>query len=77
MAESEVARLREQIRLEYEASRRILNDFTPTARHEFISRRQENIQAYFTELQRYMTTDEAMSVLIQVEQQVDRHGGLP
>jgi hypothetical protein len=76
MAHSEIARIREQIRLEYEATSRILHDFTPTARHEFITKRQENIERCFVQLQAHMTTEEAMTILIQVEQQVYQSGNL-
>ncbi|HEY0757359.1 MAG TPA: hypothetical protein VGD98_25625 [Ktedonobacteraceae bacterium] len=46
MADSDVARIRRQIALEYEASRRVFADFTTTAMHEFITKRQENIAVF-------------------------------
>ena len=60
MNKSEVARLREQIALEYQASQRLLTGFTPTARHDFITKRQENIARYFQDLTRYMSAEEAI-----------------
>ena len=62
---SEVARLREQIRLEYEASQRVFTDFTPTAKHEYITKRQETIAVCFQELQQYMTPPEAAAIVAQ------------
>lgn len=67
---SEIARIREQIRLEYEAARRIFADFTPTATHEFITRRQENIEACYTELIQHMNPAEAIQLMAQVEQDI-------
>ena len=60
---SEVARLREQIALEYEATQRVFTDFTATARHEFITKRQETIAACFQELQQHMTPLEAAAMV--------------
>lgn len=72
---SEFARIREQICLEYEAARRVFTDFTPTATHEFITRRQENIEACYTELIQYMNPVEAIQLMVQVEQ--DIYGSVP
>lgn len=60
---SEVARLREQIRLEYEASQRIFTGFTATAQHQYITKRQENIGACFERLRELMPSEEAIAVL--------------
>jgi hypothetical protein len=54
MTQSEVAHQREQIRLEWDANQRVLTDFTSTARHKYIAKRQENIGAYYEEITRYM-----------------------
>ena len=70
MAESDVARIREQIRLEYEAANRIFTDFAPTARHEFITKRQENIEGYYQELKKIMTPEEALGLIIQVSNSI-------
>jgi len=67
---SEIARIREQIRLEYEASNRVFTDFTPTAAHEFITKRQENIEGCYTELIQYMSPVEAIQLMGQVEQDI-------
>ena len=69
---SEVARLRERIALEYQAANRIFQDFTPTARHAYITKREESIAACYQELTNYMTPEEAIVVLSEVEQAV--HG---
>ncbi|HEU5231076.1 MAG TPA: hypothetical protein VFU49_24860 [Ktedonobacteraceae bacterium] len=62
---SEVARIREQIALEYQASQRMFSDFTPTAKHQYITKRQENIAVCFQELQQYMTPAEAVAIVAQ------------
>jgi hypothetical protein len=64
---SEVARIRERIACEYEAANRVFTGFTPTARHEFITRRQENIATCFAELRQYMSPEEAVMVVVQAE----------
>ncbi len=66
---SEVAQLRERIALEYQAANRVFTDFTLTARHEFITKRQENIAACFAELQQYMSSEAAMELIIQLGNQ--------
>jgi len=71
---SEVARLREQIASEYQASQRVFTDFTPTARHEYITKRQENIAEHVTELTKYMSFPEALRIMTQVDTEV--HGPL-
>lgn len=67
MAESEIARITRQIELEYEASKRTFTGFTPTARHAFITARQENIAGYFDDLTHFMTAEEAMNVVLSAE----------
>jgi len=62
---SEAARLREQIELEYQATQRMFTDFTPTARHEFIIKRQENIAACFEELKKLIPPEEAIVILVE------------
>jgi hypothetical protein len=69
---SEVTRLREQITLEYQASQRVFTDFTPTARHEYIIKHQENIAVHFEELKKYLSLDDAMLLMMQVDNEV--HG---
>jgi hypothetical protein len=70
MNKSEVARLRERIALEYQAARRVFTDFTPTARHAFITRHQENIAACFEELKEQIGPEDAIALIIQVENQM-------
>ena len=71
MATSKVAQLRAQIALEYQASKRIFTDFTPTARHEYLIKRQENIAGYFEELKKHMSPEDAMLTMIQVDTEVN------
>jgi peroxiredoxin len=70
--QSELARLRAQIILEYQASKRVFTDFTPTARHEFLIKRQENIAACFDELKKHVAPEEAMGIMIQADNEA--HG---
>ena len=70
--QSEIARLREQIAREYQASQRVFTDFTPTARHEYITQRQENIAVHYEELKRYMSPEEAMLLIMQIDNEA--HG---
>ena len=67
---SEVVQIRQQIVLEYEAANRVFTDFTATGTHAFITKRQENIESCFISLQKYMTPEEAMKVLVEVEHEV-------
>jgi hypothetical protein len=77
MSQSEVARLRRQIELEYEAANRVFIDFTPTARHDFITKRQENIEGYFQELKKFITPEEALNLIIQASSVTgDSHASL-
>jgi hypothetical protein len=43
---SEVARIREQIRLECEAMHRVKNGYAVTSRHDFIEARARNLDTY-------------------------------
>lgn len=63
MSQSEVARIRAQIEHEYQSCQLVFNGFTPTAKHEYLTRRQENIAGYFEELQEHVTIDEAMKLI--------------
>lgn len=47
---SEVARLRRQIELEYEAAQRALTSPAIIARHDFITQRMENMSRYMSQL---------------------------
>ena len=58
---SEVARLREQIELEYQATQRVFTDFTPTAKHEYITKRQENIGVCFEELKKLLLQEQTQN----------------
>jgi len=67
---SEVARLKECIACEYQAANRLFTDFTPTARHTYIAKRQETIAACFQELQQYVTAEEAATIVAQVSNEI-------
>lgn len=66
MSQSEVARIKQQIAQEYEAAQRVLMGFTPTAKHEYITKRQENLGDFFEELKLHMTPKEAMGIFIEL-----------
>lgn len=67
MSASEIARLREQITLEYEACKQVFEGFSATANHAFITARQENIEAYYRELTCYISPAEAMQIIVEAE----------
>ena len=69
MSQSEIARIREQIALEYQSAQFVFSGFTATAKHEFLTKRQENLASHFEQLQQHMTPEEAMQILIQESQQ--------
>jgi len=64
---SEVARIREQIAREYQAAQQVFGGFTPTAKHEYLTKRQENLGMYFEELKKHISPEEAMQIFMQVE----------
>ena len=65
--QSEVARLKQQIALEYEAAARIFTQLSITARHDLIEHRQEKLGDYFQELTQFMSPEEAMRIFVQIE----------
>lgn len=61
---SEVARIREHIRLSYEAAQRALNDPAfGASKHEFITKRMENIQNAHAALQTLVGEQEAIKLV--------------
>jgi hypothetical protein len=69
---SEIARLRQQIAQEYRATQRVFTGFTPTARHEYITKRQENIAIHFNVLKQRIGDEDAMLLMMQIDNEV--HG---
>ncbi len=67
MSTSEIAQLRQRIALEYESAKQVFEGFTATAAHEFITAKQENIEACYTKLTQYMTPTEAIQIMVEVE----------
>lgn len=65
MSQSEIARIREQIALEYQSAQFVFSGFNEVAKHEYLTSRQERIANHFEELQKHMTPEEAMQILIQ------------
>ena len=63
---SEVARLREQIALEYEAAQRGLVGMAITARHDVIEARMERIAEYHQALAREIGSQEAIRVVYEL-----------
>ncbi len=76
MSESEVARIRQQIAAEYQSVQRVFEDFTPTGKHEFLTKRQENIARHFEELTQHMSREEAMETMIQLSSGDGNKGAL-
>jgi hypothetical protein len=66
MNQSEVARLRQQIALEYEAAQRALTGMAITARHDFITARMERIAEYHQELVKEVGSPEAIRVVYEL-----------
>ena len=64
---SEVARIKEQIAREYQVAQQVFSGFTPTAQHEYITKRQENLGIYFEELKKHTSPEEAMQIFMQIE----------
>ena len=69
MSESEVARIRQQIAKEYESAQFVFTGFTPHGKHEYYTDRMEKIALHFEELQKHMSAEEAMQILIEESQQ--------
>ena len=67
---SEVARLRESIRLSYEAAQCALYDPAMVGKHEFITKRMENMQQAHAQLQTIVGADEATRLLVQTLENV-------
>jgi len=66
-SKSEVARLREQIRLEYEAAQRgLYGTAQGTTRHAFITQRLDNIAACHITLKQLVGEHEAIKVLVEI-----------
>ena len=64
MRNSEVARLLQQIDMEYEAAQRGLEGMAITARHDFITARMERIAQHHRSLAQLVDTDEARALLL-------------
>ncbi len=64
---SEVARIKQQIANEYQAASRVFTDFTATARHAYLTARQENLGACLEELTQHMSPEDAMRTFIQAQ----------
>ena len=62
---SEVARLREQIRLECEAAMNGMSGYAMTARHFFINARYDNQGRYQRELEKHVSRAEAQKIVIE------------
>ena len=67
--QSEVARIREQIAKEYQSAQFVFSGFTETAKHEFLTRRTENLANHFEKLKEHVPEQEAMQILIQESNQ--------
>jgi hypothetical protein len=64
---SEVARLKKQIALEYEAAANVFVLPNITSRHDFIEHRQAKLGDYFQELTQHMSPEEAIQLFVHIE----------
>ena len=62
---SEVAQLREQLRLEAETAFQGLYGYAEVARHEIIQQKLERVGAVFEQLKQHMGEDEAALLMIE------------
>lgn len=69
MSQSEIARIREQIALEYQSAQFVFSGFSAVGKHEFLTKRQERIALHFEELKKHMSTEQAMQILIEESNQ--------
>jgi len=67
---SEIARLRNQIAMEYQAAQQVFTGFTFQGQHTFITKRQENIGACYRELLHHLSPQEAMATLIEATESI-------
>ncbi|HEY4388414.1 MAG TPA: hypothetical protein VGN34_28515 [Ktedonobacteraceae bacterium] len=70
MAVSEVALIRKQIELEYEAARRWPTDYAIVARHIFISARLNRIAEYHTLLVELVGDQEAINIVFEAQTKI-------
>jgi len=64
---SEVARIKQQIADEYQAASRVFTDFTATAKHAYLTARQEKLGTCLEELTQHMSPEDAMRTFIQAQ----------
>jgi hypothetical protein len=64
---SEVARIKQQIAIEYQAASRVFTDFNAKARHAYLTARQEKLGACLEELTLHMSPEDAMQIFIQAQ----------
>jgi hypothetical protein len=74
MAESQIARLRQQIQDEYAAAYRGLHEYATVARHEIITHRFDKAGQYIDQLARFVGEEEAQRISTQIYMQVTAEG---
>jgi hypothetical protein len=62
---SEVARIRQQIADEYQSAQFVFGAFTQKGKHELYTRKMEQIALHFQELQKHLSPEQAMQILIE------------
>jgi hypothetical protein len=67
ISQSEVARIMQQIALEYQAASRVFTDFNAKGRHAYLTTCQEKVGVYLEELTHYLSPEKALQVFIQVQ----------
>lgn len=71
MPNSEVAQLRQRIQEEYEAARSALHDPAMVAKHEFITKRMENMQKVHIQLQTIVGKHEAIKIVAETLENIE------
>jgi hypothetical protein len=67
---SEVARIKQQIAIEYQAASRVFTEFNAKARHAYLTARQEKLGACLEELTLHMSPEDAMQIFIQAQAEI-------
>ena len=67
---SEIARIREQISLEYKAAQRGLYSPAMVVRHDFINKRMENVGELHEKLSRHIGMEEAIKTVLDIQVEI-------
>jgi hypothetical protein len=65
LSQSEIARLRQRIADEYQSAQSVFRKFTSHGKHLYYTQCQERIAIHFEELQKHLSPEQAMQILIE------------